>query len=97
MTIEYSLELIRRLASDLHTVADVMDGRNAAARYDRDDVGREVAAALDDFADSWDDKRELLTRSLRNVGDMARQTADSFEEFDQEMAKAVTTILEESV
>ena len=96
MTIEYSLELIRGLGSDLHTVADVMDGRNAAARYDRDDVGREVAAALDDFADSWDDKRELLTRSLRNVGDMARQTADSFEEFDQEMAKAVTTILEES-
>ena len=96
MTIEYSLELIRRLGSDLHTVADVMDGRNAAARYDRDDVGREVAAALDDFADSWDDKRELLTRSMRNVGDMAQGTADSFEEFDQEMAKAVTTILEES-
>lgn len=94
MTIEYSLELIRRLGSDLHTVADVMDGRNAAARYDRADVGRAVAAALDDFADSWDDKRELLTKSMRNVGSMAQGTADSFEDFDQAMATSVRELLE---
>ncbi|MCW2616600.1 MAG: hypothetical protein JWN08_3594 [Frankiales bacterium] len=95
MTIEYSLELIRGLGSDLHTVADVMDGRNAAARYEQADVGRQVADALDHFADNRDDKRELLTKSRRNVGDMAQATAASFEEFDQEMAKAVKTILEE--
>ena len=95
MTIEYSLELIRGLGNDLHTVADVMDGRNAAAQYDEVDVGRQVTDALDHFADNWDDKRELLTKSMRNVGDMAQGTADSFEEFDQEMASAVRTILEE--
>jgi len=96
VTIEYSLELIRRLGSDLHTVADVMEGRNAAAQYDSADVGRQVADALDHFTDNWDDKRELLTKSMRNVGDMAQVTADSFEEFDQEMARSVRTILEES-
>lgn len=94
MTVTYSLDLIRGLGSDLHTVADVMAGRNAAAQYDQADVGREVADALDHFRDNWDDKRELLTKGLRNVGDMAQSTADVFEEFDEAMAAKVREILE---
>lgn len=94
MTVTYSVELIRGLGSDLHTVAEVMAGRNAAAQYDPADVGREVADALDHFRGNWDDKRELLTKGLRNVGDMAQSTADVFEEFDEAMAAKVREILE---
>jgi len=95
MTVTYSLALLRGLGSDLHTVADVMDGRNAAARYDAADIGSDVAGALDHFADSWDDKRELLTKGLRAVGDMAQGTAQVFEEFDDAMAAKVETILDD--
>lgn len=94
MTVTYCLELIRGLGSDLHTVADVMDGRNAAARYEASEVGSEVADALDHFSGNWDDKRELLTKGLRSVGNMASSTADVFEDFDRDMAAKLQEILE---
>lgn len=94
MTIIYSVELIRGLGSDLHTVADVMDVRNAAAQFEEPEVGSQVASALEHFSNNWNDKRELLTQGMRNVGDMAQSTADSFEEFDQQMADQVATILQ---
>lgn len=95
MTVTYSLDLIRGLGSDLHTVADVMDGRNAAAQYESVDVGNEVADALDHFRGNWDDKRELLTKGMRNVGDMAQGTADVFEGFDNDMAAKVRELIED--
>ncbi len=95
MTVTYSLELIRSLGSDLYTIADVMDGRNAAAQFDERDVGSQVADALDHFNGNWDDKREMLTKGMRSVGAMAQGTADVFEDFDQEMANQVEKILEE--
>lgn len=94
MAITYSLDLIRGLGSDLQTVADVMDGRNAAAQFDEPEVGSEVASALEHFSNNWNDKRELLTQGMRNVGNMAQSTADSFEDFDQQMADQVVAMLE---
>ncbi|RBY96222.1 hypothetical protein DQ237_10170 [Blastococcus sp. TF02-8] len=72
-----------------------MDGTASRTSWNREDVGhRAVAEALEDFAGSWDDKRELLSGSLRDVGKMATDSASTFEGVDDELAAAVTDILE---
>ena len=94
--IAYSVGLLRNLGGELAGLADVMDGRSSAVRYDADDVGHPaVHAALEEFADSWDDRRELLTRSLRSIGKMATESADTFEDVDQQLAAKIRDAVEE--
>lgn len=89
-----SLVELRRLGSELGKIADVLDGRSATVRIDPGDLGhRDVARALDTFADKWDDKRELLTRALRGVGAMAWQSADVFAQADDDLAARAASIL----
>lgn len=91
----YSLGLLRRLGTDLSDLSDVLDGSAARVHHDAEDVGhRSVFDALERFADSWDDKRELLTRSLRDIGAMATESASTFEEVDEKLAAKVRQALE---
>lgn len=86
----YSLELLDRLGGDLTGLADALDGRAESTRWSADEIGhRTVVHALEQFADSWDDKRELLTRSLRSLGEMASQTRETFGQLDEEHATAI--------
>ncbi|HEU0103148.1 MAG TPA: hypothetical protein VFR07_12595 [Mycobacteriales bacterium] len=88
--IRYSLDLLHTLGGDLTGLADALDGRSAATAWTPAELGhRTVVAALEHFADSWDDKRELLTRSLRSLGEMAESTADTFHEVDEQAARAI--------
>ncbi len=90
----YSTEKLMELGSELVAIADVMDGKSPAVRYDAADVGpRSVHDALEHFADNWDDRRELLTRSLRAVGGMALQSSEVFKEADDKLAAAVAKML----
>ena len=90
----YSVPALNRLGRELNGLADAMDGTATRTSWNREDVGhRAVADALDDFAGSWDDKREKLTGSLRDVGKMATDSASTFEGVDEELAAAVTDIL----
>jgi hypothetical protein len=91
----YSLDLLRNLGRELTGLADAMDGTAARTSWDRDEVGhRRVADALEGFADSWDDKRERLTASLRDVGTMATESAQTFQDVDDQLAAEVAGILE---
>ena len=90
----YCVAALNELGSELLTIADVMDGRSAVVQYDADDVGhRSVHSALEHFADNWDDKRELLTASLKAVGGMALQSAEIFAEADEQLAAAAAAAL----
>ena len=90
----YSTEKLMELGSELVTIADVMDGKSPAVQYDAADVGhRSVHDALEHFSDNWDDRRELLTRSLRAVGGMALQSSEVFKEADAKLAAAVAKML----
>lgn len=66
-----------------------------SAQYESVDVGNEVADALDHFRGTWDDKREMLTKGMRNVGDMVQGTADGFDVFDNDMAAKVQELIED--
>lgn len=88
--VRYSLDLLADLGGDLSGLADALDGRAESTRWEAGDLGhRRVVDALEEFADSWDDKRELLTRSLRSLGDMASSTAETFEDLDVRTAREV--------
>lgn len=95
--LQYSLQLLTGLGRELTGLADAMDGTTSGTRWDAEEVGhRRVADALDHFSGNWDDKRELLTRSLREVGEMANGSAETFREVDEELAAKVRDILEEA-
>jgi hypothetical protein len=90
----YCVRELQVLGSELLALSSVMDGTRPAVRYDADDVGDRVHDALRHFSDNWDDKRELLTGSLRAVGGMATESAKVFEGADDELAKQAREILE---
>lgn len=93
--LSYSLELLNGLGRELKSLADALDGTARRTSWNAEDVGhRLVSGALDDFADSWDDRRELLTRALRDVGGMAEESAKTFAEIDDQLAAEVRDILE---
>jgi hypothetical protein len=92
--LQYSLQLLSSLGRELTGLAGAMNG-TTDNRWDREEVGSDrVADALDHFAGNWDDKRELLTRSLEEVGEMATSSAETFREIDDELAAKVEEILE---
>jgi hypothetical protein len=92
--LQYSLQLLTGLGRELTGLAGAMNG-TTGNRWDREQVGSpQVADALDRFAENWDDKRELLTRSLEEVGEMATSSAETFREVDDELAAKVQEILE---
>ncbi len=92
--LQYSLQLLSSLGRELTGLAGAMNG-TTDNRWDREEVGSgRVADALDHFAGNWDDKRELLTRSLEEVGEMATSSAETFREIDDELAAKVEEILE---
>ena len=66
--------------SKLHELGgELMNGGSAAVRYDPDDVGhRVVHEALEHSCRNWDDRREVLTRSVEAVGALALQSAEVF-------------------
>jgi hypothetical protein len=93
--LRYSLELLHGLGRELKSLADDLDGTTRRTSWDAEDVGhRRVSNALEGFADSWDDRRELLTSALRDVGGMAEESATTFQEVDDRLAAEVRDVLE---
>jgi predicted protein tyrosine phosphatase len=93
--LSYSLELLNGMGRELTALADALEGNTQRTSWDAEEVGhRKVSDALEDFADSWDDRRELLTKALRDVGRMATDSATTFKEIDDELAADVRGIME---
>lgn len=93
--LSYSLDLLHGLGQELSGLAGALDGAVPDTRWDAEEIGhRSVAGALEHFAASWDDRRELLTRSLTEVGEMAGTSADTFAQVDEELGAKVRDILE---
>jgi hypothetical protein len=93
--LQYSLQLLTGLGRELRGLADGMEGAVAGTRWDSGEVGhRRVADALGEFAGSWDDQRSKLTTSLRAVGDMAVDSAETFQQVDDELAAKIEGIVE---
>lgn len=92
--LQYSLQLLTGLGRELRGLADGMEAA-AGTRWDAGEVGhRRVSDALGEFAGSWDDRRSQLTASLRAVGDMAVDSAETFQQVDDELAAEIEGIVE---
>jgi uncharacterized protein YukE len=48
----------------------------------------EVADALDDFVDNWDDNRRRISDSMTSLQRMAESTAEEFERIESELTAA---------
>ena len=44
---------------------------------------------MDEFNDNWNDNRKHLAEKLAKLGELARETADGFEQADEELAREV--------
>lgn len=99
MDVADGLITLRTRGTGLSSLADALERSTRATPWDDEEVGhRRVAAALQEVADSWDDERELLSRSMREVAEVAevaRASADTFEQVDEDLARAVRDALEE--
>lgn len=83
------------LGRSLDAIAGALTNRDGALRFDADEVGgQEVRDALKEFDDNWDDRRDLLVRSVESVATMATQAAAVFREADEKLAKSARAILE---
>ncbi|TFV44638.1 hypothetical protein [Blastococcus sp. TF02A-35] len=89
----YSLGLLSNLGVELVALAADLEGTSRSTSWDPVEVGhRTVAAALEDFAESWADRRELLTRALEDVGGLARAGAETFQRVDEGLAGEVRDV-----
>ncbi len=50
----------------------------------------DIAGAMEDFVDNWDDYRTRLVESLESVGKLVAGTKKAFEDLDKQLAKAAT-------
>jgi len=75
-----SLRLVQQELDHAQTIAD-----NYAATIGHPDL----ADRLRDFAGNWDDTRDELLESIKSLGDSARGIADSFEQIETELVRAL--------
>lgn len=82
------------LSSDLEGIVAALTHANGSMQFDVDEVGgSEVHDALSHFDDNWDDRRELLARSVGQVAAMAHQSAEVFRDADDKLATSAAAIL----
>jgi len=93
--LQYSLQLLTGLGRELTALADAVEGSAPGTRWNADEVGHHrVVDALHDFAGNWDDNRAELTKSLRAVGKMATDSAETFRQVDDELAGEIEGIVQ---
>jgi hypothetical protein len=73
-----------QVANDFENADVYSDGIASATGHDG------LAAEVRDFANSWDDKREKMVEGIRGLGEIAAAVADTFKDFDDQYAAALT-------
>jgi hypothetical protein len=93
----YSLSALGELGSSLDGLAGQLDGAGRRVDADAAELGHPaVVDALEHFVGNWDDKRELLIRSLTEVGEMASAAEETFRQVDEDLAKEIRSAMEGS-
>lgn len=81
---------LHALADRLGTLSDELVDGDATKSYDLDELAhRKVIDGMDEFNDNWNDNRKHLAEKLAKLGELARETADGFEQADEELAREV--------
>ncbi|MGB8942277.1 MAG: hypothetical protein WCD21_18845 [Streptomyces sp.] len=86
LTVDYEfLRSCERQLGNLHLTFKNIENR-------RDDMEKHwgagnIAGAMGDFVDNWDDYRTRLVEGLESTGKLVAETKKSFEALDDELAK----------
>ena len=94
--VEVATDELRDLGRRLDQLSgDMMDG-DADVSYARSELAHsKVIDAMDEFHSNWDNNREYVCGKLDTLADLAEQTADGFEETDEDLARQVTEAMEQ--
>lgn len=89
-TLRVDTAQVRDLATDLGTVHRELTGADDNSRTVADAVGHDgLADSLRRFATAWDDRRREIADQLTDLREAAGAIADSFDETDSELARAL--------
>ena len=88
--LKVDLDLLSDTAADLRRLVSEF---NRGSRFGADAAGAvghdEVADALDEFATNWRRHREKLTKNLEAVAEMAADSAKTYKQTDDELARSL--------
>lgn len=91
MTITVAVDAIRTMGEDLKSVAAEFDGANANSDSIAAAVGHSrLAEVVREFAHGWDDTRKKMVEAMNALGDASISVADTWIDFDQQGADALT-------
>lgn len=88
--LQVATDELRALADRLGTLGNELADGDAKKSYSTTELAhRTVIDGMDEFNDNWDDNRKRLAEKLTKLGELARETADGFEQADEELAREV--------
>lgn len=86
------VDAVAEVGSSAGTIAAEFENANANSDYIAESVGHSgLSSTVSDFAHDWDDKRQKFTDALKALSDGATAVADSWVQFDQDGAEALTS------
>lgn len=88
--LEYNTSTLGILAQRLSTITSNLKGDSDLKDYSRDDVDSdEVASAIDDFVNDWDDKRKKLTNKIETLSVAADESFKKYSDADKKLAESL--------
>ncbi|MPZ96742.1 MAG: hypothetical protein GEU96_17980 [Propionibacteriales bacterium] len=81
---EVTPKVLRESGLALRTCYQEFEAAGDHARPGSDVIGHDdLRDKLEDFADSWDENRKEMSKSIEGIGDLAVAAADGYEQLDQ--------------
>jgi hypothetical protein len=81
---------LRAAGSSLRSVHQEFGSAAEAARPDRDVVAHPaLRRRLEEFADTWDDRRDEMTRSIEVLSKAAEVAAEAYDNVESELVAAL--------
>lgn len=81
---------LRKAGRSLRTVHQEFDKADDNARPGRSVIAHNrLRDRLEEFADSWDDRRKEMTANIEGLGEFAEGAGDTFEQLEDEFVAAL--------
>jgi len=84
-------EVLRNTGAQLMDIVDALKGAKDDAATLAGHVGHGgLAARVRDFADNWQSRRQEMLETIGSLGEVSEGVGIAFEEWDSELARAIT-------
>jgi hypothetical protein len=83
-------EVLRQAGTSLRAVYQEFDKADDNARPDRSVIAHHhLRDRLEEFADSWDDRRAEMTEAIKGLGEFAEESGKAFDALENEFVKSL--------